>query len=247
MGTVAPLRPLLHRFDRAVDRPAFWGLAGLAAAGAATLGLTGDDDRFERFLGPVPPLVAVAGATGIGALTLRVLSRRGWCPERDRLDRPAAAALVGAATVLAGAAIAFDVAVPFEEDLNADWPASLLFYPTMAFLAEVGLHLVPLALVATAPDRLADHRQGRTGPGRRTVLAVFVAVAAIEAALQTADALAGSDRRAALFVPPHLLVIGLVELFGLRRHGFAALATFRLTYYLLWHVAWGAIRVRLLF
>jgi hypothetical protein len=225
------------------DRPAFWALAAAAALGALVLGAI-DREPFERFLGPIPAPAAVAVAAGAGIVALEVLTRRGWCPPRDQLDRRTAALLVGAAAVLAGAAISFDLAVPFDEDMNVTWPESMLFYPTMAFLAEVALHLVPLAiLAATTPAP----RSGRAAPGRATALTAIVAVATVEAGLQTASALAGPDRRAALFVAPHLVVIGVVELLGFRRNGFAALVTFRLTYYLLWHVVWGPVRLGLLF
>ena len=244
--TTAGARPPTRLPAAVADRPAFWALAGGATVGALVLGAV-DRDPFERLLGPIPPLAAVAVAAGAGIVALEVLARRGWCPPRDRLDRRAAALLVGAATVLAVAAMAFDAAVPFDEDMNVAWPRSMLYYPTMAFLAEVALHLVPLAIVATTPNRLADRRPDREAPGRATALTAIVAVALVEAGLQTASALAGPDRRAALFVAPHLVIIGVVELLGFRRKGFAALATFRLTYYLLWHVIWGPVRLRLLF
>ncbi len=194
-------------------RPTFWVLSVVAVVGA--LGLrSADPDPFERVLGRLPPLVAVAVA-------------------------------------LAAVAIAFDLVIPFDEDINVAWPESVLFYPAVALLAEVVLHLLPLAILVTVLDRMADHRadhrSDRPGPDNRTALAVIVAVAAVEAALQTASALDGPDRRSALFVAPHLLVIGVVELSAFRRWGFAALATFRLSYYLVWHVLWGPVRLELLF
>jgi hypothetical protein len=155
--------------------------------------------------------------------------------------------LVGAAIVLAGAAVAFDVLVPFDENMNVVWPRSVLFYPTMAFLAEVALHVLPLAVLATTAGAVADRWANRVDSGPQAVLAAIVAVALLEAGLQAGSALAGPEPLAALFVAPHLFVIGVVELLAFRRAGFAALATFRLTYYLVWHVVWGAVRLRVLF
>jgi hypothetical protein len=240
--------PVLAWFDRQRGRPWFWGLAAAATTGAAVIEATGGDAT-RRFLGPVSPLVAVAAATATGSIAIEVLSRRGWCPPEDRLDRRAGVRLAAGAAALAGAAIAFDLVVPFDRDMNVAWPTSLVAYPTIAFLAEVGLHLLPLVVVGAVADRLADRRprpDGR-GPSSGVVAAAFTAVALVEAAGQAAAALGGPHPRAALFVGPHLLAIGLVELAAFRRAGFAALATFRVTYYLVWHVVWGGLRIDVLF
>ena len=49
------------------------------------------------------------------------------------------------------------------------------------------------------------------------------------------------------FVVPHVFVFGLVQLVLLRRYGYVPMLWFRLVYYLLWHVLWGAARLSLLF
>ena len=236
-----------RRVRSLVQRPAFWAFGAAAAVGAVVAQRAAaqrGDDPFDRFLGPVPPTVAVVAAAGAGAVCLRVLERRNWYRVGARVDREEAAKLVGGAIVLAGAAIVVDVLVGFDEDMNVLWPQSVPYYATMAFLAEVALHVVPLAALAAAVER----RPGPTSSEPRAALATIVAVATIEALLQVAPELAGADRRSlALFVAPHLLVIGVVELLAFRRAGFGALATFRLTYYLVWHVLWGALRLRLLF
>jgi hypothetical protein len=49
------------------------------------------------------------------------------------------------------------------------------------------------------------------------------------------------------FVAPHVFLFGLVQLCLLRRYGYLPMLWFRLGYYLLWHLLWGAARLELLF
>jgi hypothetical protein len=46
---------------------------------------------------------------------------------------------------------------------------------------------------------------------------------------------------------PHVYVLGVVHLILLRRYGYLPMLWFRVCYYLLWHVLWGAARLPLLF
>ncbi len=219
----------------------------MVAAGSfcatAVLSLNGDDG-FGRFFGRVPPLVVVGAATIIGAGSLRVLADRGWyqVPRRGEPEvapegvRWAVVAGVGLSLV----AVAFDNLVPFPQEMNVPWPQSTLLYPAIAFVAEVAFHLVPLALLVLALGWRFEPRSD----DRRVWVAVGV-VACLEALFHTVDALSGSDQRLAWFVGPHLLVVGAVELVIFRRFGFMAMMIFRLTYYLVWHIAWGYLRLRL--
>ena len=223
----------------------YWVVATGAVAATAGLSLAGSS-AFERFLGPVPPIAVAATAAGLGAVSLRALARHGWLPSsktpsRRRLRRGLAWA-AGTAVPLAAAAIAFDTRIPFPRDTNVPWPESVLYYPAIGFVAEVAFHLGPLAALLSAlrwrldPD--ADDWRVWCAAGT---------VATTEAVFQTIAALSGADQRVAIFVAPHLLAIGFVELVILRRFGFVPMAAFRLVYYALWHVAWGHARLELLF
>ncbi len=229
-----------------IDR-AYWAFAALAVAAAAGLVSAGRAGDFDRFLGPVPPLVVMVVATVVGAITLRFLEVRGWSKvlskdaqrrgSRRALGEPAAAA-IGFAVL----AVAADVAIGFSEDMNTPWPRSILFYPAIALVAEVVFHLVPLALVIGAARwRFTDGDQDW-----RVWTAVAV-VAFIETVFQVVDALGGPEPIIAVFVGPHLFAIGAYELIALRRFGFVSVAVFRLTYYVLWHISWGELRLSLLF
>lgn len=229
-----------------LDR-AYWAFAVLAVAAAAGLVSAGRAGDFDRFLGPVPPLLAMAAATIVGAVALRHLEVRGWSKVWSKdAQRPVSLRAVGepatAAFVFAVLAVTADAAIGFSEDMNTPWPQSVLFYPAIALVAEVVFHLAPLALVLAATGWcFADHRLDR-----RVWLAV-AAVAFVEAMFQVLDALGGPAPVIAVFVGPHLFAIGAYELTALRRFGFVSIVAFRLVYYLLWHIAWGEVRLALLF
>ena len=45
------------------------------------------------------------------------------------------------------AVVVADILLRYPEDTNAPWPAALLFYPAIGFVAEILFHVVPLALL----------------------------------------------------------------------------------------------------
>jgi hypothetical protein len=45
----------------------------------------------------------------------------------------------------------------------------------------------------------------------------------------------------------HILYINLFQMYLWRRYGFFHMLTFRICYYLAWHIIWGALRSQLLF
>jgi hypothetical protein len=66
----------------------------------------------------------------------------------------------------------------------------------------------------------------------------------IEAVLQAVYA---TSIGTAAFSAVHLTILGLVQLWVFWRFGFAWMLGFRLAYYALWHVVWGAARLEVLF
>ena len=50
-----------------------------------------------------------------------------------------------------------------------------------------------------------------------------------------------------MFSAAHLMVFGVAQVWMFWRFGFVWMLGFRLAYYALWHLAWGALRLELLF
>ncbi len=225
------------RLPVSADFVAMWAAALI---GAGVLRNAGGAD-FERFIGDVSPIVVVAVAGAVGSSALRVLDSAGWVgsdPTRKGLARSTVLALgLGAAIIVA------DSALGFSEGINVSWPSSILFYPVMAFIAEVAFHLVPLALVVIASKRWVQRRpRAISGVGPIVAVALFEAVYQVvgSSGVATSPWLLG-------YLAFHMMAFAVAGLIALRRYGFGAMMWLRLVYYAIWHVAWGVLRLDLLF
>lgn len=211
------------------QRTVFAVFAAVAVLGAAISWLPLAAD-YARFLMQVPPPLAALVAGVLGLASVAALERLGWWPHPIRRPSAWLAPAAGLAVPFAAFVVVFDLLAPFPPDLNVGLPWALLFYPVTGSTAQSLLHLVPLVLAFWALRRW----------GRAGVWAAILLAALPEAVFQAA--VGGFGLRGA-FVGAHVLAFGVVELWMLRRGGVAAMIAFRLTYYLLWHVIWGAVRL----
>lgn len=226
---------------RGAREPAVVALVFLAAVGsAAVLEATGGG-VFEPYFGALDPVVVTIVVLILGALALTVLRKRRWF-ELRRGDAAGFAPAAGAATLLVVPVIIVDLLGGFAADINVAWPGSLLFYPLIALIAECVFHVIPLGTISglhAATGSRADPRRVRWG-------AVGL-VSLMEPVLQV---LWGSDLSpvwANAYVGAHVLAINLLGLYFFRRYDFVTMYLFRLVYYLLWHITWGALRLQILF
>lgn len=182
------------------------------------------NDSFASFFGPVPPALSVA-ALGSAALFIAPrLKRAGWWGSNPRIE-----ALLFVPLLVAVFAASITIAAwlfRFPAEHHAPLPWSLLYYPTMGFAAQVGLHLIPLAALVWLAPRFAEARPVTT------IALVSLPEAALQAVSETGIASA--------FVATHLLAFGAAELWLLHRSGFAVMYAFRMGYYLYWHILWPA-------
>ncbi len=208
-----------------------------ATASAALLHLSGDSS-FDRFLGGAPPALLVAAAGAAGLVALGSLEDRGFWRHACRSQTVHGLAVASIALLpFAAAAIAADLVAGFPRDTNVPWPQAWLLYPSIALVAETAFHLLPLAGLAWATG--SQFRGRRVD--RRT-MALVLPVAAVEPVVQIA---LGTGLPA--FTVVHVYAFGVVQLLLLRRYGYLPMLWFRLGYYLLWHILWGAARLQLLF
>jgi hypothetical protein len=227
-------------------KPTLWiaaGLSGLATLAAFWLaGRPGD--WFAPYFGTLSPPLTVAGLTGCGVIALGVLTARQdvadghWPPSGTILRR-----LLPWVSGFSAVAIASDLAWHFACDINVPWPDALVFYPTIAVVAEMLFHVIPLAIVlplfAWAFRRWSAYRR---------YLAAAVLISVPEPAFQIWPGLVtGSITALDAITAANVFAFTLFQLHVFRRHGFLAMLTVRLLYYALWHLGWGALRLNLLF
>jgi len=214
-------------------------VACLAAIGASIVLAILGSDAYGLVLGitrPVWPMVAVAG---FGFLGWQIVSRKSWIPAQTAgIAGYRAAVLVG--LTLPIPVIIVDSLGGFGREMNVAAPASLLFYPSIAVVAELVFHVAPLAIAAIAA--FLFRRNGHA-------LEIFGLAAAvvIEPILQVAWGVGVSPSWVNAYVGVQLLAFNAVGVYLLRRFGILRVLVYRLSYYLVWHILWGYARLHLLF
>ena len=148
------------------------------------------------------------------------------------------------ASVLAVAIIIADFVIRYPEDTNVPVPEALLFYPAVGFVAEIAFHVLPLALLLLF---LAPIRK-KLGSDRR-IWPAWLAIAIAAVVEPTFQVVLPGDpfSLACAYTWVHVFAIAFLQLYMFRRYDFVSMCSFRLIYYAYWHVAWGVIRLEVLF
>ena len=195
---------------------------------------------FNPYFAGLPPLVAAAIVCLAGIVALHLLQENfGFCVKSSRINWRGWLTAIGLAVPFMTTVTLADLALKFPPDINVRLPTSLVFYPTMAFVAQISLHIVPLVLLLWTLTRLL----ATWTEDRRIWLSIILA-----ALPEAAFLIGGSDAQAgnltlSAFVGAQLFVFGLAELYLFRRFDFACMYVFRLTYYGYWHILWGNLRI----
>jgi len=228
------------------ERPQFLLIAGLAVAtaGIAAALNAGDPQVFTRFLGPINPVIAFVVVNAGGVALLALLLARGWFAIYRQGQNAARLGAAGLAVLLAAITVLLDLKIVFPRDLNVAFPLSLPFYPAIGFLVEILFHVLPLAVLLP----VLTARPVALAPARAAWIAIVI-VSLLEPAFQVTPMLASgsSPLWASVFLAVHLTLFNLLQLITFKRYDFVAMYGARLAYYAVWHVAWGALRLRVLF
>lgn len=199
---------------------------------------------FRRFFGSLDPRLALGGVAAAGAVALARLQSQGWfCVIAPGARWRGARSALAAATLFAAVVVPADLLIRFPKDLNVPPPQSLLFYPAIGFVAEVLLHVLPLALLLELGRPLLA-RVGRVAVLRSSLVATALLEPVLQLQLGGATPLLSA---AAVFVLLHVLAFNLVELWIFARHDFVSMLACRLAYYAYWHIIWGQLRLHWLF
>ncbi len=154
---------------------------------------------------------------------------------RDHLAIAGIAVLFGFEVIVADVWFA-----EYPADINIPFPRSLLFYPTIGFIVEISFHLLPLAAGIFALSRFTKL------PKRKVVWVSIFATSALEPLYQMW--FSNHDSLITLiYTGIHVFLFSLVQLLVFKRFGFISMYGFRLVFYAIWHVAWGTLRLDLLF
>ncbi len=219
--------------------------AGLAigAAGLTAIAYFSDNLAFHRLLGTVNPFVVTIPLIFLGFILLSVQNSRHWFAVIRKGTLKGVLLSAGLASILGLIAILIDHAIVYPADMNVAFPLSLAYYPSVAFFAEIVLHLVPLTLISILLSSVFK----KISNAKIIWIAILIASLS-DPVFQVFDAAANhSPLWIVLVTGLHVLVINFLMLVIFKRYDFVSLLSFRLVYYVIWHIVWGAIRLRVLF
>lgn len=221
----------------------------IVALSIAVVGLAGiiyfsDDLLFQRFIGRTNPLLAFLLINCLGVVLLSFLLSRGWFAiyKKENLRRLFCSSVL--AVLFASITILVDLKVVFPADMNVLFPESLLFYPAIGFLVEILFDVLPLSVLLISLTSIFKNVSSKN----ITWISIFI-VSLLEPIYQTAPM--GSSNHyplwAVVYVGLHLFLFNLFQLLIFERYDFISMYSVRLVYYMLWHIGWGYVRLKLLF
>ncbi len=213
----------------------------------AVMGLTGiiyftNNQPFERFAGGINPLLAGTLTILLGGILFMFLLSRGWFAIYKKENLKGLYRYCGLAAILGTVMILVDLKIIFPADTNVLFPASLLFYPALGFFVEILFHVLPLTLLLVMLTSLF-----RNAHFKNIIWTGILLVALLEPVYQTLWMGNRYPLWAVAYVGLHVFLINLFQLIIFKRYDFISMYSFRLVYYLFWHIGWGYVRLKVLF
>jgi hypothetical protein len=203
-----------------------------------------DEQFFKRYIGSINPLLACSIIILAGFILLSFLLYKDWFAiyKKGNFKKGLRAALL--ALLFVPVSILVDIKVGFWKDLNVQFPESLLFYPAIGFIVEMLFHVLPLTVLLfllTFIFKNANHQN--------IIWISILIVSLLEPLYQTREMFSSGHfpSWSSVLVLFNLIVFNLLQLIIFRRYDFISMYSFRLVYYLIWHIGWGYFRLELLF
>ncbi|MDH4327492.1 MAG: hypothetical protein OEV77_03135 [Nitrospira sp.] len=216
------------------------GYLAVAILSFGAIGFTGilsfsPNPVFQPYFWSLSPLLVVVVISAVGIIALGFLSSHGWFEMYSRKQSLRGVAWPSAfATLFAVPIVLIDLTVVFSYQ-HVPQPQSMLFYPTMAYVAEIVFHVLPLSLLLVA---LGPLRKGRD-PTRLVWLCIVLA-SCLEPMFQLSwSPLEVPLSGVGVYVGLHVFAFNVLELSIFRRYDFVSMYACRLVYYLYWHVLMG--------
>src|SRR5690554_2382891 len=193
---------------------------------------------FQRFFGELSPVLLIMGSILITSVFLHKIKFDVWAKKSTGIKQSISLAGIFGVTI-----ITFDCFIHFPIDINTPLPYSLLFYPVMGYFVQGVFQLLPLGilLIGLSPVK-------RNTENNNYILLILM-VSFIEAIYQ-AVSLCDRDQYSIhiiILVGFHVYLFVVVQLLLLKKYGYLAMFSFRMTYYVIWHIIWGSIRIFILF
>lgn len=222
------------------DRRRYLAVAILSLGAIGSTGILSFSSSpvFQPFFRNIPPVLAVSVISVLGIVSLGFLSTRGWFePALGRESLRGVAWSSAFATMFAVVIILADLVVVFPYQ-HVPPPQSLLFYPTIAYVAEIVFHLLPLSILLTLLGPMFKDRI----PTGLVWLCIILASCPEPVFQLSWRSYEGPLSWADAYVGLHVFAFNVLQLAMFRRYDFVSMYACRLTYYSEWHIVWGYAR-----
>jgi hypothetical protein len=180
----------------------------------------------------------------LGVVSLSFLLSRGWFAIYKKGNLKGLFRRSGLAALFVLITILVDLKVVFPADLNILFPKSLLFYPVMGFFVEILFHVLPLSVLLIFLTSIFKNINYKN----IIWICIFI-VSLLEPTYQTV--FMGSSNYFPLWaiaiVWINVFLFNMSQLLIFKRYDFVSMYSFRLVYYMIWHIGWGYMRIKLLF
>lgn len=197
---------------------------------------------FYRFFGDINPLILVPIFIVLVLIILRFFLSKGWFKIYSKENQRKMLRFYPIALLLASIAILIDVIFKYPEYINILFPESLLFYPVIGFVAEAIFHIIPLCLLLLFFNTVFKKLNLE-----KYMWVFMLIVSIIEPLFQAGTIPEHFPLWTSVYMSLHLYIFNSIQLYFFKRYDFFSIYSFRLGYYLLWHIIWGYIRLRVLF
>ncbi len=201
-----------------------------------------DPKSFIRFLGNVPPVILVSFLIIGGLAILIFFLSRSWYEIYDRKKIKPKNFFYLLPIILAFMPIVVDIAFRYPETINVYFPDSMLFYPVIGFVAELVFHLIPIFLLLLILDLIFKNLNFNM-----VIWIVILVISLIEPLYQVFWSPSYFPVWIMIFMVFNLYLFNFSELYIFKHHGFLAMYSMRLMYYMIWHILWGHLRLVILF
>lgn len=202
-----------------------------------------DSLYFQFFLGKVNPLIAIISISLLGFVLLSVLLSRGWLAIFRSANIKGLMIAVGFGALFGLVMLLVDLRVLFPDDLNKSFPESLLFYPAMGYIVEILFHVLPVTLLLVALTSLFGQMNFE-----KLILPCIFLISLLEPIYQTKIGFSRSYPVLVTgYVALHIYLMNLCQLLVFRHYDFVSMFSLRLSYYLIWHIVWGHLRLKILY
>ena len=198
---------------------------------------------FQRFFGNLNPLLIIFVVIILFIVLSTVFLLYGWFKVYRRDNSRGILYAFILATSLSFVTIAIDIIFKYPEDINVLFPYSLIFYPTMGFVVEILFHVLPLSLILSIFTLI---RKNRTP--QKIIWISIVLISLLEPVYQL---IYGTPTHFPLSINFlfgfYLFLFNFIQLTLFKRYDFLSMYSFRLVYYIIWHILWGYLRLVIFF